>query len=186
MISHWVCNIFELMKDTKRFLPFLLTAALVVIDQISKLIVMKCIPLNTVGASLFGDFLIICHVRNTGAAFSLGAGSSPFLRVLVFIILPLALMIAMCFMVATKRKLLTDAQRWFVAGIAGGGFGTLFDRIFRFNDGVVDFISVKFFGLFGLERWPTFNLSDSFVVVFVILFAISVIVQKDPHSGKEK
>ena len=170
------------MKDCKRFLPFILTVALVVVDQISKLIIMKCIPLNTVGTTLFGDFLIICHVRNTGAAFSLGAGSSAFLRVLVFIILPLALMVLMCFLVATRKKLLTNSQRWFVAGIAGGGFGTLFDRIFRFNDGVVDFISIKFYGLFGMERWPTFNLSDSFVVVFVILFALSVIFQKSPEA----
>ena len=176
------------MKDYKRFLPFILTVSLVVIDQISKLIVMKCIPLNSVGATLFGDFLIICHVRNTGAAFSLGAGSSVFLRVLVFIILPLALMIFMCYLVATKRNILTKTQRWFVAGIAGGGFGTLFDRIFRFNEGVVDFISVKFYGLFGMQRWPTFNLSDSFVVVFVILFALSVIFQKSPEGegAKEK
>ena len=172
------------MKDCKRFLPFILTVALVVVDQISKLIIMKCIPLNTVGATLFGDFLIICHVRNTGAAFSLGAGSSAFLRVLVFIILPLALMVLMCFMVATRKKLLTNAQRGFVAGIAGGGFGILFDRIFRFNDGVVDFISIKFYGLFGMERWPTFNLSDSFVVVFVILFALSVIFQKSPEADE--
>ena len=174
------------MKDKKRFLPFILTVALVVIDQISKLIVMKHIPLNSVGFMLFGDFLIICHVRNTGAAFSLGAGSSVFLRVLIFIILPLALMVLMCFMVATRKKLLTNAQRWFVAGIAGGGFGTLFDRIFRFNEGVVDFISVKFYGLFGMQRWPTFNLSDSFVVVFVILFALSVIFQKSPEREVPK
>lgn len=174
------------MKDYKRFLPFILTVALVVVDQISKLIIMKCIPLNTVGATLFGDFLIICHVRNTGAAFSLGAGSSAFLRVLVFIILPLALMALMCFLVATKKNLLTNAQRWFVAGIAGGGFGTLFDRVFRFNDGVVDFISIKIYGLFGMDRWPTFNLSDSFVVVFVILFALSVIFQKSPETEEPK
>lgn len=172
------------MKDYRRFLPFILTVVLVVVDQISKLIVIKYIPLNTIGLQLFGDFLIICHVRNTGAAFSLGAGSSVLLRVLVFIILPLALMILMCFMVVSKKKLLTNAQRWFVAGIAGGGFGTLIDRIFRFNDGVVDFISVKFYGLFGMDRWPTFNLSDSFVVVFVILFAISVIFQKSPEAAE--
>ncbi|MBR6085589.1 MAG: signal peptidase II [Spirochaetales bacterium] len=174
------------MKDYKRFLPFILTVALVVIDQISKLIVMKSIPLNSVGATLFGDFLIICHVRNTGAAFSLGAGSSVFLRILVFIILPLALMVFMCYLVATRKNILTNAQKWFVAGIAGGGFGTLFDRIFRFNEGVVDFISVKFYGLFGMQRWPTFNLSDSFVVVFVILFALSVIFQKNPEREGRK
>ena len=64
------------MKDSRRFLPFILTVALVVVDQISKLIIMKCIPLNSVGLTLFGDFLIICHVRNTGAAFSLDARAS--------------------------------------------------------------------------------------------------------------
>ena len=167
------------MKECGRFKPFLLTAILVLVDQISKLLVIKYIPLNTVGASFLGDFLIICHVRNTGAAFSLGAGSSVFIRVLVFIILPALLMAALCIMVASRKTFLSNAQRWFVAGIAGGGIGTLIDRIFRFDEGVVDFISVKFYGIFGLERWPTFNVSDSCVVVFVILFAVSVIFTKE-------
>ena len=162
--------------DTKRFLPFILTIALVIVDQISKLLVIRNIPLNSIALSLWDDFLIICHVRNTGAAFSLGANGSMFLRILVFIILPLALMIGICYLIVSKKSFLSNAQKWLVAGIAGGGFGTLIDRIFRFNDGVVDFISIKFFGIFGMDRWPTFNLSDSFVVVFVILFAISVIV----------
>ena len=39
-------------------------------------------------------------------------------------------------------------------GIVGGGLGNLVDRFFR-KEGVVDFIDVKFYGLFGLERWPT-------------------------------
>ncbi|MBO6000834.1 MAG: signal peptidase II [Spirochaetales bacterium] len=170
------------MKENRRFLPFVLTVALVVIDQISKALVMKYIPLNTIYKRFFGDFLYICHVRNTGAAFSLGAGSSVFLRVLVFVVLPAALMAFMCYLIASKKSPLTNAQKWFVAGIAGGGIGTLIDRIFRFNEGVVDFISVKFYGIFGLERWPTFNISDSCVVVFVILFAISVIFSRDKEK----
>lgn len=170
------------MKENRRFLPFVLTVALVVIDQISKALVMKYIPLNTIYKRFFGDFLYICHVRNTGAAFSLGAGSSVFLRVLVFVVLPAALMAFMCYLIASKKSPLSNAQKWFVAGIAGGGIGTLIDRIFRFNEGVVDFISVKFYGIFGLERWPTFNVSDSCVVVFVILFAISVIFSRDKEK----
>ena len=167
------------MKENRRFLPFVLTIVLVVIDQISKALVMKYIPLNTIYKKFFGDFLYICHVRNTGAAFSLGAGSSVFLRILVFIVLPAALMGFMCYLIASKKSPLSNAQKWFVAGIAGGGIGTLIDRIFRFNEGVVDFISVKFYGIFGMDRWPTFNISDSCVVVFVILFAISVIFTKE-------
>lgn len=165
----------------KRFLPFVLTLAIVAVDQLTKALVMKYIPLGSIGASFFGDLIIICHVRNTGAAFSLGANESSFVRILVFIVLPIAMMAAICWMVATRKNLLTNAQRWFCAGIAGGGIGTLIDRVFRFNEGVVDFVSVKFFGIFGLERWPTFNVSDSCVVIFVILFAISVI-----FAGKEK
>ncbi len=170
-------------SSARRFLPFILTLGIVVVDQLTKILVMKNIPLNTIGASFFGDLIIICHVRNTGAAFSLGANGSDFLRILVFIILPLALMVAMLWMVGTKRNILSNAQRWLVAGIAGGGIGTLVDRILRFDEGVVDFISIKFFGLFGLERWPTFNVSDSCVVIFVILFAISVLFSE---KGRKK
>ena len=174
------------MRESKRLLPFILTAALVLVDQISKILVMKSIPLNTVGASFFGDFLIICHVRNTGVAFSMGADSPLFVRVLLFVVVPMLLMAFLCWLIATGKNILTDTQRWLVAGIAGGGFGTLVDRIFRFDQGVVDFISVKFYGIFGLDRWPTFNLSDSFVVVFVILFAISVIFTKGTNNEGRK
>ena len=60
-------------------------------------------------------------------------------------------------------------------GIIGGGLGNLIDRFFR-KEGVVDFIDVKFYGLFGLERWPTFNVADSAVVVFGLILVISFIV----------
>lgn len=160
-------------------MPFLLTIALVVADQLTKLLVMKTIPLDTIGKRLFGDLVYICHVRNTGAAFSLGAGGSNFFRILVFIVLPVALMVLLGWAIVTKKDLLTNAQRWMVAGILGGGIGTLIDRIFRFNEGVVDFISVKFFGILGMDRWPTFNVSDSCVVIFVILFALSVLLSKE-------
>ncbi len=170
-------------KDSagRRFLPFILSLALVVSDQLSKALVVKYIPLNTIGFSFFGDLIIICHVRNTGAAFSLGANGSDFMRILMFIVLPVLMMVGLGWMIATKRNILTKTQKWLCAGVLGGGVGTLIDRIFRFNEGVVDFVSVKFFGLFGLERWPTFNLSDSCVVIFVILFAISVL-----FAGKER
>jgi signal peptidase II len=66
-------------------------------------------------------------------------------------------------------------QRWVLCGIVGGGIGNVIDRIFR-PEGVVDFVSVKFYGLFGLERWPTFNVADSSVVVCAILLVVSTIV----------
>lgn len=174
-------------ESGRRFMPFVLTAVILLVDQITKMLVVRYIPLGTIAKKLFGDFIWICHVRNTGAAFSMGAGSSVPARILMLIILPFAIMGVVAWAVATKKEVLTDVQRWFAAGILGGGLGTLADRVFRFDEGVVDFISVKFYGLFGLERWPTFNVSDSCVVVFVILFALSVLFGKDAHkvSGKK-
>lgn len=173
-------------KSAKRFMPFILSIVLVIADQVTKALVVRNIPLDTVKYSFFGDFLMICHVRNTGAAFSFGAGGSQLFRILMFIVLPLALMVGLSFMVASRKSTLTKTQKWFVAGIIGGGVGTLIDRIFRFSEGVVDFISVKFFGILGMERWPTFNISDSCVVIFVILFAISVLFTKEAPNEKQK
>ena len=73
-----------------------------------------------------------------------------------------------------KSNDFTKLQRWAIAGIVGGGIGNLIDRIFR-PEGVVDFIDVKFYGLFGMERWPTFNVADSAVVVCGILLIVSFI-----------
>ncbi len=170
--------------EGKRLLPFLLSLGIVIFDQITKFLVVKNIPEGTISKKFFGDFLWICHVRNTGAAFSLGAEGSAVMRVIVLIIFPLALMVFLGWLIVTKKNFFNSTQRWFSAGILGGGLGTIIDRIFRFDSGVVDFISVKFYGIFGLERWPTFNVSDSSVVVFVILLAISMVFAKP--EGKEK
>lgn len=164
------------MAEKKAYIkPFLLSIIIVVLDQISKLWIIKNVPENTIMYSWGNDFLWICHVRNTGAAFSLGASGSDFARLLFFIIGPLVVMGFIAWAIASKKETLTKVQRWFAAGILGGGLGTIFDRVFRFSEGVVDFISVKFFGIFGLDRWPTFNVSDSCVVIFVILFLITVL-----------
>ncbi len=180
-------NTDEYKKSTlRRFLPFILTICIVLFDQITKALVVKNIPLGTVAKSYFGDFLWICHVRNTGAAFSMGADNSAFVRVITLIIIPLALMAFIAWEIGAKKSMFNSVQKWFAAGILGGGLGTICDRIFRFDEGVVDFISVKFYGLFGLDRWPTFNVSDSCVVLFVILFAFSVIFGKSSNQDVKK
>jgi len=74
-----------------------------------------------------------------------------------------------------KSEEFTGIQRWAVAGIIGGGIGNLIDRIIR-TDGVVDYVSVRIFGLFGWERWPTFNIADSSVVVCSILLFVTILI----------
>ena len=72
---------------------------------------------------------------------------------------------------------ITQGQRWLLAAILGGGLGNYVDRLAQ-PHGVVDFIDVKFFGLLGLQRWPTFNVADATTVVAGILLVISMIVME--------
>jgi signal peptidase II len=96
------------------------------------------------------------------------------LRPTLFIVLPL-LVLAFLGWYYLKTDELTRIQRWAFAGILGVGIGNIIDRIFR-PDGVVDFISVKFFGFLGLDRWPTFNIADASVVVCGILLFLTIIL----------
>lgn len=167
-------------KNTvRKILPFVFALALVVIDQVSKQWIIDNVPLNSVYKSFFGDFLIICHIRNTGAAFSMGARWGSVLRFVVFVLIPIVLIVLLSIAIWSEKSSFTSFQRWSGSVILGGGIGTVLDRVFRFDEGVVDFISVKFYGLFGMDRWPTFNISDSCVVVGVILFAFSILFQKE-------
>ena len=84
-----------------------------------------------------------------------------------------------------RNKEWNKTQRWAIMGIVGGGFGNLIDRIFR-AEGVVDFIDIKFYGLFGLQRWPTFNIADSAVVICGIILVISFICTSIKQSKSEK
>lgn len=162
----------ENLKD--KLLPFILTFVVVVLDQITKCLVVHFIPPYTIGAQFFGDFLRIINVYNTGVAFSFGAGWPLIFRKIAFSVAPLAV-IALVIVVYFRNNEFTKLQRWAISGIIGGGLGNIIDRIFR-STGVIDFIDVKFYGLFGMERWPTFNVADSAVVVCGILLIISFII----------
>ena len=56
-----------------KLLPLSLALFVIILDQITKTLVVKNIPIYTIGAEFFGDFLRIIHVSNTGVAFSVGA-----------------------------------------------------------------------------------------------------------------
>lgn len=170
-------------RDIKaKMLPLILSVVIIIADQITKAFIIKNVPVGTVYFSLFGDFFRIIHVTNLGAAFSLGNGLSSVWRFVSLCIIPLLVLLAVL-VVFFVTKELSQVQRWFIAGILGGGFGNLIDRFFR-PDGVVDFIDVKFFGLFGLERWPTFNIADSAVLVCEIALVLSFIFSASTKADK--
>jgi signal peptidase II len=164
----------------ERARPLLLSAAIIVLDQIVKAVVVASIPLHTVGASFWGGVLRIIHTRNLAIAFSLGSGLPEDVRTVLFVVLPLLLLAVLLYYLMRTEEF-SRLQRWAVAAVIGGGIGNQIDRIAR-PEGVVDFIDVKFYGLFGLERWPTFNVADASVVVGGILLLITLLLE---GRGKE-
>ena len=170
----------------RKLIPLLLTVAIIASDQLTKILITKYIPLTyppSVWKSFFGDFLRLIHVCNPGIAFSIGQGWSLTVRSILFRVVPLAVLIIVL-VIYFKNDDFSRLQRWAIAGIAGGGFGNLIDRFFR-KEGVVDFIDVKFYGLFGMERWPTFNVADASVVICGILLIISFLltIKKAKKAG---
>jgi len=158
-----------------KILPLSLTALIVIADQIVKAVIVKISPRTGLIKDVFdNDFLWIYHVRNKAIAFSLGENFPDPVKKVVFIIVPI-LVLGFLLWYYFKSDEFSGIQRWAAAGIIGGGIGNIIDRIFR-PDGVVDFISVKIYGLFGWERWPTFNIADSSVVVCCFLLFITILI----------
>jgi signal peptidase II len=161
-----------------RLMPLILTLVVIVVDQITKAVIVALVPRIESGTivPVFGDFLRIIHTRNLGVAFSIGRSLPETARRLLFILLPVAVLVGVGFYYFRSDEF-TRLQRWAVAGIIGGGIGNLIDRVFR-ADGVVDFVDVRFYGIFGMERWPTFNVADATVVVCGILLIAGLLFQK--------
>jgi len=159
----------------KYFLPFSLSAFVIILDQLTKSFIVANWPRQgTLIRDVFNnDILLIYHVRNKAIAFSIGDNLPDPFRFPLFVVVPILVLVFLV-LYYFKTDDFSNLQRWAIAGIIGGGIGNIGDRIFR-PDGVVDFISVKFYGLFGLERWPTFNVADSSVVVCCFILLITML-----------
>ena len=168
-------------ENTKgKIIPLSLSLVVVILDQLTKFLVVKFIP----RFSVFADDVVIelcgkdvrrINVRNKAIAFSVGSNLSSNVRGVLFMILPL-LVVAAVYVIYFRNNDFSKLQRWAICGILGGGIGNLIDRFFR-ADGVVDFIDCYFFGILGMERWPTFNVADSAVVMCGILFVATFLYQ---------
>ena len=72
--------------------PLMLTALIIVLDQLAKLLVVRYVAINTVGVNYLGNFFWIVHTRNLGIAFSIGNKLPPGMRRILFILIPVLVM----------------------------------------------------------------------------------------------
>jgi len=166
-------------------LRFLIITILVILaDQLSKTAVICLLPPGE-SVSVLGNLFRLTLVLNPGGVFGTRLGSQNFYA---FISL-LAIGITLWFFFKTKTQ--EKSFRIGLCLVLGGAVGNLIDR-FRFGE-VVDFLDFDFFNVslpptkilflkspgFYLDRWPVFNLADSFVLIGMVLVVIHLLFYKE-------
>jgi signal peptidase II len=157
----------------KKYTFFGVVSGLVVLlDQISKALVLKYMPLGDSIRIIPGVFSFT-HVHNPGGAFGFMARNSSPWRHWLFLA---AAFFALVMIIYFYHK--TPKDRPFfglaLALIFGGAIGNLIDRL-RFGE-VVDFLDFYL----GALHWPTFNIADCGVTIGVFIFLLHIIFKKMP------
>ena len=134
---------------------YLFALSIIVIDQFIKQLVHILMRLGQ-SVVLIDNLVKITYVRNTGAAFSLFVGFSPYLAAVGVLVVIAVILI---------HHRVPPRRRWVQASLAfilGGSVGNLLDRLFRGY--VIDYIDFGF--------WPVFNFADVMINVGAILFIL--------------
>ncbi|MEW6386023.1 MAG: signal peptidase II [Thermodesulfobacteriota bacterium] len=139
----------------------------VALDQITKFLVVRSLPLGTQIPIIPGFFNLV-HIRNRGAAFGLLSSLSPNFAWIFFIITTLVVLVVVGYL----WWRLPEGHGLAALGyslIMTGALGNLIDRV-RLKE-VIDFLDFYW----GRHHWPAFNVADSLVclgaglLVWVIL-----------------
>jgi signal peptidase II len=145
----------------------LLAGAIVVVDQITKALVLERLRLG-VPVPIVDGLLSLTLVLNPGLAFGLLGGVPSAWRWIVAVLS----LVALAVLARVALRVLPDggwAGRLAIGLIFGGAVGNLVDRA-RFG-AVVDFVDVYWRGW----HWPAFNVADSAITVGVALLALRLL-----------
>jgi signal peptidase II len=150
---------------SKKFYFFIIPG-IVAVDQISKWLVAKTIPLESTVDIVKGCFRL-WHVRNSGAIWGFFQDhSSKLIPVAITALAIIALMIVAYFFLRTPGNQRLELTAY--ALILGGALGNIIDRL-RLGY-VVDFLDAYIKS----QHWPTFNCADSCITIGVLLLAWSI------------
>jgi signal peptidase II len=149
---------------------FLAAAALVVLDQWTKLAIRGSLALGQ-QVTLLPGVVGLTYVQNTGMAFSTLSGKTVFLTVV-----SLAASIAVAVMLLRNKPFSHPFGKWTLALILAGAVGNLIDRFFLHY--VTDMIQVLF------VDFAVFNVADCCVVTGGILLAVYVLFFWEKLEGE--
>ena len=144
-----------------------IAGAIVVLDQITKAVVLERLPLG-VPLTVVDGWLALTLVLNPGLAFGLLGTVPPGWR---WVVAALSL-VALAVLARVALRVLPAGGwtgRLAIGLIFGGAVGNLVDRA-RFG-AVIDFVDVYWRGW----HWPAFNVADSAITVGVALLAFRLL-----------
>jgi signal peptidase II len=150
-----------------------LAISVILLDLWTKALVLARIDLHET-IPIIPNFFQLVHVRNTGAAFGIGANASS--RLVPLLLNTGAIAVFCVVVVYALRSAVTD--RLLQTGlhlILGGAIGNLLDR-FRFGY-VVDFLDVYVRD----KHWPAFNVADSAICIGIALLFLDM--RKKPSES---
>ena len=151
---------------------FLLTLLFLIIyfaDQITKIYVVKIIPLY--GYIRIFNFLNISHIENTGVAFGFLSDlkNIPIQKILIIIYIFTIILLIYFLIKDYHRKIAKYGYTLIIAG----AMGNLTDRI-RIGK-VIDFID------FHIKGWhyPSFNIADSSITIGILVILLDFLLYKE-------
>ncbi len=141
-----------------------LTALTILLDQISKQLVVKNMDYYAI-KPLVPHFNLV-HLHNTGAAFSMFSGSSPLVFVVIGVVVSVAILVWL------RRN--PHGQPFVASALAlimGGALGNVIDRVARGH--VIDFIDFYW----GTWHFAAFNVADSAISVGAGLMILDALLE---------
>lgn len=149
---------------------------IVVVDQLTKEIVRRTLPLHGEPAQIIPGFLDLTHVQNTGAAFGLlNAADFPYKAAVMIGIAGMALIAIAAY--ATQLGFHERLARLGLALILGGAFGNLIDRAIFGH--VVDFVDVYW----GNAHFWAFNVADAAITIGAALVLLDMVGLGRSHAS---
>ena len=154
------------------WLVLLIVAATIIIDQLTKFLVVQYMTIGQ-SISIIDHFLYITSHRNEGAAWGILQGKMLFFYVVTLIVIGVVILWIRRLDVKTEKLLVITLSL-----ILGGAIGNFIDRVMYQH--VVDFIDTYIFGY----NFPIFNIADSALCIGVFLMAVDAIldVKRHPQS----
>jgi signal peptidase II len=151
------------MKETKNKILVILSIILIIIDQLSKLLIMAYVKVP-----IGNDYFKIEVVSNTGIAFGFNNSSN-----ITNILLSLIVIALIIRFIKVQNERIDNKTMVVLSLMISGGISNVIDRFIR--GGVIDFIKIMHF--------PIFNIADIFIVVGWVLLVVFILLYSSKKIG---